>query len=69
LLYVVMPVIGAVITLYLLTQLDSRAITLGLSWLVVGIVVLAVTSRGFKQLPPEIGVDEVESSAAETGVR
>jgi amino acid transporter len=69
LLYVVMPVIGAVITLYLLTQLDNRAITLGLSWLAIGIVVLAVTSRGFKQLPPEIGVDEVEASAAQPGVR
>jgi putrescine importer len=69
LLYVVMPVIGAVITLYLLTQLDNRAITLGLSWLAIGIVVLAVTSRGFKQLPPEIAVDEVEAPAAQPGVR
>ena len=59
LLYVVAPAIGAIITSYLLMQLDSRAIVLGLSWLGIGIVVLAVTSRGFKELPPEIAVDEV----------
>ena len=33
-LYLVAPAIGAVITAYLLTQLDNRAIVLGLSWLV-----------------------------------
>lgn len=65
LLYVVAPAIGAVITSYLLMQLDSRAIILGLSWLGVGIVVLAVTSRGFKELPPEIAVDEAEIEIAE----
>ena len=64
-LYVVMPAIGAVITAYLLTQLDSRAIILGLSWLGVGIIVLAVTSRGFRDLPPEIAVDEAEGAVAE----
>ncbi|MEU2032711.1 APC family permease [Nocardia amamiensis] len=69
LLYVVMPVIGAGTTVYLLTQLDNRAITLGLSWLAVGVVVLAVTTRGFKQLPPEIGVDEIEASTTPPGVR
>jgi amino acid transporter len=65
LLYVVAPAIGAVITSYLLMQLDNRAIILGLCWLGVGIVVLAVTSRGFKELPPEIAVDEAETAIAE----
>lgn len=35
--YVVVPVAGAIICAYLLSQLDSNAITLGLSWLVLGI--------------------------------
>lgn len=65
LLYVVAPAIGAVITSYLLLQLDHRAIILGLCWLGVGIVVLAVTSHGFKGLPPEIAVDEAETAIAE----
>ncbi|OBG87009.1 Putrescine importer PuuP [Mycobacterium sp. E802] len=68
LLYVVAPAIGAVITSYLLLQLDTRAIVLGLCWLGLGIVVLAVTSRGFKKLPPEIAVDEAESATAQTTV-
>ena len=51
-LYVVAPAIGAVITAYLLTQLDNRAIVLGLCWLAIGVIVLAVTSRGFKDCHP-----------------
>lgn len=69
LLYLAAPAIGAVITSYLLLQLDSRAIILGLCWLGLGIVVLAVTSRGFKVLPPEIAVDEAEASIAEPAAR
>ncbi|MGV0782875.1 APC family permease [Mycolicibacterium sp. XJ775] len=66
LLYVVAPAIGAIITSYLLLQLDSRAIVLGLCWLGLGIVVLGVTSRGFRTLPPEIAVDEAEATTVET---
>ncbi len=66
LLYVVAPAIGAIITSYLLLQLDSRAIVLGLCWLGLGILVLGVTSRGFRTLPPEIAVDEAEATTVET---
>lgn len=69
LLYVVAPAIGAVITSYLLLQLDTRAIVLGLCWLGLGIVVLGVTSRGFKKLPPEIAVDEADAAVAETAAQ
>ncbi|WP_441962712.1 APC family permease [Mycolicibacterium houstonense] len=69
LLYVVAPAIGAVVTSYLLLQLDARAIVLGLCWLGLGVVVLAVTSRGFKKLPPEIGVDESDAGVAETAAK
>ncbi|WP_260681087.1 hypothetical protein [Arthrobacter sp. KBS0703] len=50
--YVVVPVIGAVICAYLLSQLDSNAIALGVSWLVLGVVVLALITHGFKAAPP-----------------
>lgn len=69
LLYVVAPAIGAVITSYLLLQLDTRAIVLGLCWLALGIIVLGVTSRGFKKLPPEIAVDEADAAVAETAAQ
>ncbi|MGN8131762.1 APC family permease [Paenarthrobacter sp. 22069] len=64
--YVVVPVIGAVICAYLLSQLDSNAITLGLSWLVLGVIVLALITRGFKASPPEMAATEkatVEAAA------
>ena len=64
--YVVVPVVGAIICAYLLSQLDSNAITLGVSWLVLGVVVLALITRGFKAAPPEMTVTEkatVEATA------
>ncbi|MGN7255947.1 hypothetical protein [Arthrobacter sp. SAFR-014] len=44
--------VGAIICPYLHSQLDSNAITLGLSWLAPGIVVLALITRAFKAAPP-----------------
>jgi len=60
-LYVVVPAIGAVITGYLLTKLDINAIVLGLGWLVVGVVVLAVVTKGFRTLPPELTYEQDEA--------
>lgn len=56
--YVAVPVVGAVVCAYLLSQLDGNAITLGLSWLGLGIVVLALITRGFKAAPPEMAATE-----------
>lgn len=39
---------------YLLTQLDGRALTLGVVWLILGIAYLAFLTRGFRKEPPEI---------------
>ncbi|GGI86934.1 APC family permease [Pseudarthrobacter scleromae] len=64
--YVVVPVIGAIVCAYLLSRLDSNAITLGVSWLVLGVVVLALITRGFKASPPEMTATEkatVEAAA------
>lgn len=60
LLYVVAPVIGVIVIAYLLTQLDIHAITLGSSWLALGVVVLAFITRGFRRQPPELAVDSAE---------
>ncbi|BCW74744.1 hypothetical protein [Arthrobacter sp. NicSoilB11] len=56
--YVVVPVIGALVCAYLLSWLDSNAITLGVSWLVLGVLVLALITRGFKASPPEMTATE-----------
>lgn len=58
----VVPIIGAVVTLYLLTRLDIHAIVLGLSWLAVGVIVLALVTRGFRQLPPEVTYSDAEDA-------
>lgn len=60
LLYVVAPVIGMLVIAYLLIQLDIHAITLGSIWLAVGLVVLAITTRGFTRQPPELAVEQTE---------
>ena len=52
--YILLPVIGAIIDIYLLTQLDSKALILGLSWLGIGIVYLLVLTRGLTREPPEM---------------
>ncbi len=56
--YVGAPAIGAAVCVYLLTKLDVHAITLGVCWLVVGIAVLAVLTKGFKVAPPEMTTTE-----------
>lgn len=59
--YVLIPVIGAVIDIYLLTQLDSKALILGGSWLAIGIVYLLVLTRGFTRQPPDLaGIAEAD---------
>ncbi len=56
--YVVAPAFGAVIDLWLLTQLDRNAITLGLGWLALGVLYLGVMTKGFRNSPPEMEFTE-----------
>jgi amino acid transporter len=51
--YVVIPALGALVCAFLLTRLDANAIVVGLIWLAVGVVVLAVITRGFRVPPPD----------------
>lgn len=52
--YVVLPALGALVDIYLLTKLDAKALTLGLIWLAIGIVYLAVLTRGFRRETPDL---------------
>jgi putrescine importer len=61
--YVAVPAVGAVVTVYLLFQLDEHAVRLGLSWLTLGVVALAVLTKGFRGQPPEMAIDEPTESA------
>ncbi|MDO4518089.1 MAG: APC family permease [Bacillota bacterium] len=56
--YFVFPVLGALLCLYLLIHLDKFAIILGCAWTVAGIIYLLVLTKGLKNEPPELGIDD-----------
>jgi amino acid transporter len=56
--WVVAPLIGAVVDLWLLVNLDGIALIFGLVWLAIGVVVLAAITRGFRRPPPEMTFEE-----------
>jgi len=60
-LYLACPAIGVVVIGFLLSQLDIHAVTLGSIWLVVGLVILGITTRGFRAQPPQMALDEIEA--------
>ena len=57
LLWIVLPLVGAIIDFYLLLNLDGRAKVIGLMWLLLGVVWLAWLTRGFRQAPPQLSID------------
>lgn len=52
--YLLLPGIGAVVDLYLLTQLDVDALIVGSCWAAIGLGYLVVLTRGFTREPPEM---------------
>jgi putrescine importer len=59
--YVVVPAIGAILDIALLLNLGHVAQLLGACWLLIGVVYLAVLTKGFRRPPPEIDVLAAES--------
>lgn len=57
-LYLVFPILGALLCLYLLVHLDRFAIVLGCAWTVAGIIYLLILTKGLKEEPPELGIDD-----------
>ncbi|WP_192558899.1 APC family permease [Pseudomonas allokribbensis] len=57
-LFLVFPFIGLVADLWLMVSLDHLAVYLGLSWLAIGVVYLAVLTGGFRRQPPEMDFQE-----------
>ena len=56
--WLLVPAAGAMIDAWLLTRLEPQAITLGLVWLGIGLCVLAYLTRGFRQAPPALHLEE-----------
>ena len=56
--YLIFPIIGTLFCLYLLVHLDRIAVILGCIWVVIGIIYLLVLTKGLKEEPPELGIDD-----------
>jgi amino acid transporter len=54
--FIVLPAIGALVCIFLLTQLSAIALFLGIGWLVLGVIYLTFITKGFKQEPPEMNM-------------
>lgn len=50
------PIIAAAICVYLWLSLPMTGKIVGFSWIAIGVIVLAVKTKGFKQLPPELNL-------------
>ena len=62
--WVVQPLIGLVVILFLLTQLNKNALTIGVIWLVLGFCWLLYLTRFFRREPPEMTTLEESEEAA-----
>ncbi|MFC7392219.1 APC family permease [Scopulibacillus cellulosilyticus] len=63
--YIIIPLIGLAVNVYLWFHLDRDAMILGLSWIGAGIVYLLYLTRFFTKAPPEFNFDESESITSE----
>lgn len=57
-LFLLFPLVGLVADLWLMVSLDHLAIWLGATWLVLGVIYLAVITGGFREQPPEMSFEE-----------
>ncbi|MFE7235847.1 APC family permease [Streptomyces sp. NPDC002405] len=56
--YLVAPVIGLALSVWLWTSLSEQAFVIGLCWLGVGLVHLVAMTRGFRVAPPDLDMAE-----------
>ena len=58
--WVLAPLIGLGVCVWLMSHLDWKAVTLGCSWLVLGFIYLLYLTRMFRREPPEMDFSEQE---------
>lgn len=59
-LYLVLPLIGVILCIWLWTSLSKFAFMLGIGWVVIGLIYLAIMTKMFRESPPELTFDEKE---------
>lgn len=52
--YLLLPLLGMCVNLYLVSQLSATAIVIGLCWLTLGVIYLTWLTRGFRQPAPDL---------------
>src|SRR5699024_7839919 len=66
--YVIMPAIGAILTGVLWVSLHKTALVGGIIWLTIGIIYLAVMTRGFRRSVPSFDDPEADAQMSEPEV-
>jgi amino acid transporter len=56
--YLILPIIGAAVCFSIWIGLDGRCMLLGFGWLAICFIYLAITTRFFRKLPPEMDMVE-----------
>lgn len=56
--WVLMPLVGLAVVIWLMSNLDINALTVGGIWLLIGLAWLAYLTRGFQSPPPEMEFNE-----------
>ncbi|MBI0578674.1 APC family permease [Neobacillus cucumis] len=56
--YLIIPLIGTALIGLLITKLDKHSLLLGGTWLIIGFIYLLNLTKMFRQLPPELGLEE-----------
>lgn len=56
--YGVLPLVGFALTVWLWTSLSQITFIVGLSWVALGVIYLAISTRGFRRKPPTMSFSE-----------
>lgn len=56
--YLIMPSIGMLTLIIVFINIETNAKILGSIWLLLGVIYLAFKTKGFKQLPPEMHLED-----------
>lgn len=63
----VLPAVGLAIIAYVWSGFDSLTFEVGFGWLVLGLILLATRTAGFRRMPPILNIDEQDSEAEPGG--
>jgi amino acid transporter len=56
--YLIMPIIGMLTLIVVFVNIENTAKTLGSVWLLIGLIYLAIKTKGFRTLPPEMHIED-----------